>query len=60
MFAYESPYEHPKMTKAEADYISASKTSKADIGDDMGFVTLSEGPEKLRPYNCESEKGNRF
>ena len=49
MFAYEKPYEHPKMTKAEADYISATEHSEMDIGDDMGFVTLSGGPEKGAP-----------
>lgn len=47
MYAYENPRDHPTITKADLDYITAGKYSVADIGEGQGFVTLEGAPEGL-------------
>ena len=47
MFAYENPRDHPKITKADLDYITAGRYALVDDGEDQGFVTLEGAPKGL-------------
>ena len=58
VYAYENPRDHPKITKAELDYIVKGKYTCSDDGEEAGFVTLDGNNAGFRNLNITNNDNN--